>query len=330
MSLPRTPPFITRLAAVFGSALVLMFFSEFYFVNEGPTITLLAASPLRGAAGLLEFALYYALFAYVLLLALAHYEVRSWNGLFLAGVLFGWATEAVIVPVAYEAVPISLIFPSVSWHALVDVLLGWYAVRVIMRRRGWASALMFIVLGAVWAAWATWFWVEPDALSPLTPGSFFNFALITALAWIVGMVLLDAAAGAPFQPPKWEVRAVLAVTLLLAIAMAVPFLPFSLALPPLVVLVLLALRRGAGRGTENVLAPLQHSRPAWWQYPLTLLTPLTAAVVYPLFYEAGTGIPTEDITFLLLVVGTLLLLVALVRALTRPIAARIPASPDRE
>ncbi|MEM6529357.1 MAG: hypothetical protein AAF653_13750 [Chloroflexota bacterium] len=158
--------FSQRWLMVFGSAFILLFFSEYFFVNEGPgqaIVDRLADNPLSILPHILEFSAYYALFAYVLHLTLAHYRVSSINGLFLAGVLFGWATEAVIVPIVYESIPVSFIFPSVGWHALVDVLLGWYVVRWVMRQnRWWASLLMFAALGAVWGAWATWVWVDPE------------------------------------------------------------------------------------------------------------------------------------------------------------------------
>lgn len=307
-----------RLAAVFGSALILMFFSEFYFLNEGPILHTLAETPLDGIPALVEFTVYYALFAYLLLLALAHFNVRGWGSFFLAAVLFGWATESVIVPVVYEAVPVSLIFPSVGWHALIDVLLGWYAVRVVMRlNRPWASALLFVVLGAAWGAWATWLWGSDTVGARLTPAEFMNFAVITGLAWITGMILLDRWGTGVFEPGKWEVRIVLAVTVTLFIMMAIPFLPVSLALPPLIGLTLLALRRGSAQPGRDVLLPLQNQHPAWWNYLLALLTPAMAALVYPRFYAADAGIPTEDITFLLLSVGAVLLISALVRPFIR-------------
>lgn len=309
-----------RLMAVIGSAMVLLFFSEFYFLNEGPVATVTAAieeDPLQLAAVLLELVLFYVLFAYILHIALDRFHVRTLTGLFLVGALVGWATEGVYIPIVYEAVPFSLIFPSVSWHALVDVLFGWYIIRRITRlNRVWASAGVFALTGAVWAAWATWYWpdADPAILAPLSPEMFAAFAFVTALLWIAGMALVDRFAVGDFAASRAEISTVLLLTFGFGGLMLVTFLPFSLVLPPLVALVVWVLRRGDA-GTQNRLAPLYATRPAWWNYPLALLVPLVAALIYPLFYDAGTGIPTEDATFLLLTAGT----VALVAALVRPV-----------
>jgi len=320
-------PWPRRLAAVVGSALVLMFFSEFFFVNEGPILRDLAAWSPAGLLALLEFAAFYALFAYLFLLVLWRYDVRGWNGLLLAGALFGWATESLIVPVAYEAVPVSLIFPSVGWHALVDVLVGWYLVRAAMRldRPLW-SALTFATVGAAWGAWGTWF-ASDEALAPLTPGEFRRFAGITAASWIAGMILLDRVGTGAFRPGKWEARVVLAVTALLLVAMALPYLPASLALPPLVAAALWALRRRRDRPGRDLLRRLRLRRPAWWNYPLALLTPCVAALVYPGFYHGHLVLPAELVTFLLLVVGAAWLVVALVLPAFPAFPARRPQLP---
>ncbi|MGF1504255.1 MAG: hypothetical protein ACFB51_03830, partial [Anaerolineae bacterium] len=209
-----------HIAALAGSAAILLFFSEFYFLNEGPVLEVLAtlrSAPPRVLLMLFELVLFYMLPAYVLLLALAHFRVGTLWGLFLAGALFGWATEGLFVPIVYEAIPFSFIFPSVGWHALVDVLLGWYLVRRLMRTNNLLVIVpLFVILGAVWAGWATWFWAEPDLLTPIPPEAFTRYTLVTSLLWIGGMLLLDQLGEAPFRPGVWEARLVLVVVGLLA------------------------------------------------------------------------------------------------------------------
>lgn len=307
---------LRHVATLFGSALILMFFSEYFFLNEGPVqtiITQIETDPAQVVFGLLEFSLYYALFTYTLLLAIQYFDVRRLSDLFLAGALFGWATEAVIVPIAYEAVPFSFIFPSVSWHALVDVMLGWYLVRRVTRmNRLWLSLGLFVILGVLWGSWATWLWGTAESSAPLTTDEFTDYVFVTGVLWIIGMILVDGFGTTHFRASRWESIIVMGITLFLFGAMAVPFLPFSLGLVVLIGITLLALRRRPDDG-QDWLYPLRETRPAWWNYPLALLTPFTAMLVYSLYVEAERGIPTEDLTFILLLVGTVLLLASLIR-----------------
>lgn len=311
---------LRRFLGLYGSAVVLMFFSEMFFLNEGPVIDAIAklqGNPLSVVLYLAEFSLFYCFFAYVMLYVIDRYAVRTVMGIFLAGALFGWMAEAIIVPIAYEAVPVSLIWPSVSWHGLVDVVFGWYMVRTVMRlNRPLLSVGMFIVLGVIWGGWATWFWAEPDVLQPVIPGEFMLFTFATSLWWIGGMILADAAGWVAFTPGKWERRIVFGGLGLFFILMAVPYLPFSLALPPLIWLTVRALSRQPETDVDR-LRFLREDRPARWQYLLAILTPIVASAVYPIFYEAQVMIPAEDVIFILFCTGTLMLIGGLTGPLRR-------------
>lgn len=302
-----------HLSTLIGTAMILLYFSEFYFLNEGPVKTVVEqrdANALNLIPILAELILFYAVFAYVLLGSLQWFSVRTITDLFLVGALVGWATEGIIIPLVYEAVPISIIWPSVSWHGLVDVVLGWYLIRRVMRlNRPHYSILMFVVLGMMWGAWATWFWEEPEELQPLTPGDFTFFAMVTTALWIAGMALVDYAGTTSFLVGKWEGRILFALAGSLALLMAASVLPFSLVIIPFLWLTIRSLRRPTNTTADAIVMHLA-ARPAWWQYPLAALTPLSASLIYPLFYNADLGVPSEDIVFILLLIGTIWLMIA--------------------
>lgn len=299
--------------------MILLFFSEFYFLNEGPVINVidtLEQSPLEIIPSFIEFTLFYALFAYLFLFAIEHYPVKTITGLFLAGAFFGWATEGVIIPIVYEAPPFSFIFPSVSWHAIVDVLFGWYIIRRVMRTRNlYAIIALFVVTGAVWGGWATWFWAEPETLQPITPERFMSYTMITSLLWIIGMIILDRFGTVDFLAGKWEVRIVLGISAFFFLSLLILYLPLSLLLPPLIWCTHRALNRTSANAPNapDIIRPVLRTPPPLWTYALAILTPLTATAVYPLFFDAGRGIPTEDITATLFIVGLIALLVGLIR-----------------
>ncbi len=310
---------VKHLSTLIGTAMILLYFSEFYFLNEGPVKTVVQALE-ENALNLIpifgELTLFYAIFAYVLLGSLHWFSVKSITDLFLVGALVGWAIEGIIIPVVYEAVPISFIFPSVSWHGLINVLLGWYIIRRVMRlNRMHYSIAMFTIIGLIWGAWATWFWTDPE-LQPLTPNDFAFFALAAAALWAVGMALVDYAGTTSFRVSKWEQRVLLVFGGGLAIMMAASAFPFSLAIIPFLWLTVRALRRPVNSSGDAIVSSLA-AKPAWWQYSLIPLTPLSASLVYPLFYNANQGVPSETIVFILLLIGSIWLVIAWRRGFSR-------------
>ncbi|HHG91116.1 MAG TPA: hypothetical protein ENJ90_11665, partial [Devosia sp.] len=302
--------FLRRLGAAYGSAIILMFFSEYFFLNEGPVSELLdtlQSDPVLAVPAFISFAGFYTLFTYPMLVLLSYYNVRTLSGLLLAGAVFGWATEGSTIPVIYEAIPVSFVFPSIGWHALIDVLVGWYFVRLGMRRFGVvANGAMFIVLGALWGMWATWFWggAEADAMAPLSPADFALVAVVSSGFWLLGMVLADHFSKKEFRVSKWEVGVIGLIYIVLVPLIAFPYLPLSLLIVPVVALTILALWRGRNfMGKATILERLHTSRPPRWSYILALLTPATAVLIYPWFFANEVQVPTEDIVVVLLLAG---------------------------
>jgi len=312
---PQIAAFGFRLTAVIGAALVLQFFSEFYFLNEGP-----AANAARGwAAGpdLLISISVYGFFAYLFLILLDRFAVHSLAGLLLAGSVFGWATEALVVPVAHEAPPVSWLWPSIGWHALVDVIGGWFLLRLAMRRLAWPwLALLFTVGGIAWGFWATWTWGAADeAPVVFTVAEFWTIVLVAGATWIVGTALADIGARRPFRASRWETGGVALATLALFLGTGLAFLPWSAGLGAMIGASLgaLALARRAPPGRPNILAPLQE-RPPLRAYAVMPLLPLAAGATYPFVLEAGLAVPSGEIVAWLFLLGTLGFVWALLRS----------------
>ncbi|MFW5698176.1 MAG: hypothetical protein ACOCX1_06440, partial [Fimbriimonadaceae bacterium] len=194
-----------RLGLLLGSGLVLMFFSELLFFNEGPAASLLQAvqQPAKHLSAIGELGLWYTLLAAWLLVPIYLFRVRRWEALLLAGAIFGWATEGVIIPLLYAEFPISVVWPTLAWHAVADVLLGWWLLRLLLltRKPLWIG-LAAVGLGAFWGWWATWPQIDPG-FTALSVGEFAAFAFAATGVWILGNVLVDLSAG-PYVPAKWE------------------------------------------------------------------------------------------------------------------------------
>ena len=124
--------FLKYLLAVLAAGYILMYFSELLFWAR--------RAPGDSLAGWLGTWLVYSLTGFIMLSLGGHFRARSIWALFLAGAVFGWLTEGLVVQTAYEDLPLSLSFTGLAWHALISVLVGWRAMRVALRR-GWRPAL---------------------------------------------------------------------------------------------------------------------------------------------------------------------------------------------
>jgi len=307
-----------RLVSVLGTALLLMFFSEYFFLNEGPVRGMLASlSSGFDLMGFLELAMYYCLFAYVFLIVLDRFSVSSIAALVLAGSLYGWAAEAMIVPVAHEAPPISWFWTSVSWHALIDVIIGWYLIRLAMRCLSAPMLIgVFIVTGLGWAVWATWFWgdAEPGALAPLSVEQFWGYVLATGAIWIGAMILTDRGAMHSFQASWLEIGLVGLISTGLLGFTGLAFFPLSLGLLVLISLTFAALTRARNGPTgffDRLKQPPPRSR-----YLLAAIMPLAAGLGYWGIIASGITFGIEDIILVLLFAGVLIFIWAMWRCFT--------------
>ena len=113
-------------------------------------------------------------------------------GLILGGATLGWAIEALVIPLAYEAPPLSFAWPSLGLAprgGLWPRLGGAWAHAVGGGRRAW-QGLAYLALGVIWTGWARLFWVEdPELVLPDVAVSRVYTVVTTALygigAWIV-------------------------------------------------------------------------------------------------------------------------------------------------
>jgi hypothetical protein len=74
----------------------------------------------------------YSTLAYLFLATVRLFRADDVWSVYLAGAVYGWLTEGGLIHTLYGTeesapFPISLIITGVSWHALISVLVGWYA-----------------------------------------------------------------------------------------------------------------------------------------------------------------------------------------------------------
>jgi hypothetical protein len=264
-----------RLLFVLANGFILFFYSEPLFWSRP-----------RPEDSLLDWFwtwLAYSLLAFVFLTAVRSFRVSSLPALFIAGGLFGWLAEGVVVQTMYDNFPWQLSWTGLAWHALISVMFGWYYLPRAIRQGNTRKTVFFVSLaGLIWGYWAVNWWVEEPAqiATPLEFG-LYAFAFVSCL---VSAYWLREKLAAHAAMPRWAIGTILALFTLYFAFVTVPAQPLALIIFPLAVLVvLLTLRRHRQDTPESSL--LDHPEHGnILQILPVLLMPLFATTVYSLFY----------------------------------------------
>jgi hypothetical protein len=231
---------------VLANGYILLFFSEMMFwghmaLKDLP-MTLLA----------------YSTIGFVFLTAVTHFRIQDKWGLFLAGALFGWLAEGVLVQTTYEELPLSLSFTGLAWHALLTIWLGWYWLPQSLRQKSvWQVVRRAGATGILFGLWLLMWQVEVHPAQPPTPSSFVWFALFSSVGLGVSYWLLHWLEGGHFQVSRWEFTAIAGLLLLYFAIQTVPAAPVALVVLPLLLLLLIVpLKKARPEDGRSLLAEI--------------------------------------------------------------------------
>ncbi|HGG06360.1 MAG TPA: hypothetical protein ENK28_12955 [Aliiroseovarius sp.] len=279
--------FLHRLAYALAIGVILNTTSEMLFYSAPPEHT--------NAGSLALTTLFYGVTAYAALLVAAWAGVRDWPGVFLTGCVFGWLIEGVVVDTVYSALPFTLVFTAMSWHALLSVMVGFVLVR---RAASWPIQRqigLMVLLGLGFGLWAQFWPSERGAMPP--PAATFLYLLGFGVTVPLANHLLDALpARFTFHPTEalviWGAAGLLwAAKLVTTGNLAMLMLPLVMA-PTL-----WALRRGADkRGT--VILPRRPRNPA--RHWLFLIAPALTFAVASTGWRLFGSLPSNAIIAVLL------------------------------
>ncbi len=168
------------------------------------------------------------------------------RGLVLGGALLGWLVEGVVVQTTYEALPLSVSFTGLAWHALITVVVGWWGAQVVLTRSLGQALGAAAAAGVAWGLWAAFMAGDLEAgLTADTLDAFAAYVLVTVASLVLGLHGWQTWRGAALVG-RWPVRGAFAVLGLAAVAttVVVPLAPVVLA--PLLGATWWALRRSPG------------------------------------------------------------------------------------
>lgn len=293
--------FLARLWASVLTGYVLVYYGEVMFWatpdREGMTV-----------GGLLLTWVAYAFFAHVFLAVAGFFRARDGWSVFLAGAVFGWFEEGIVLQTTYGTAdgpfPMSLPFTALAWHALIDVGAGWYLMRRALRAGRWEPAAGLCAgLGVFYGLWAIFWWNEPpppmkallDAgSSGLLVARFAGYAFATTAVLFLVLWLGRRHDPVTLAPGRWELGILGALAVLVFAGVTVPAAPKALwVMPPLMGVTLWALARNrcAESAMPGVAVPATETRLG--RYLLLLLIPGCATALYLGAQMAGIRLRTN-------------------------------------
>lgn len=290
------------LVASLATGYIFVFFSEHMFwahVRAGDTLI-----------GYVLAWLMYSLLAFVFLSLVEHFRVRSLWALFIAGAVFGWLAEGLIVQTTYESLPMSISFTGLSWHALFSVWVGWYAVRQALHTGLIATLRLAAAIGIVYGLWAIWWWTEAGETAT-APLEFATYSGITTIVVLLAYGVADRTTS-NFKAGRWAKRIVAGLLLVYFALITVPTSPIALLILPLLLgFAYVVLRRNQRAETRDSLLITTTGNPPLIRYLALLALPLVASIIYTLAYSQGWQWQTNWVMYLITMpLGFLLLVVS--------------------
>lgn len=223
----------------------------------------------------------YSLMAFVFLVLVTYFRIKNKWALFLAGAMFGWIGEGIVVQTAYDALPLSISFTGLAWHALLTVWIGWYMIRKTQRfSNTWAVLKLASAIGFIYGLWAINWWLEPDGGVSSVP-EFAVFSFITTVLVIFAYWLANWSSTESFVISRWVILGITVLFGLYFFFITLPIAPFAaLILPTLFGLIYLGLRQNRLNEGEGSLLNTLGGHVPIWSYISLLAIPVIGVLVY--------------------------------------------------
>jgi hypothetical protein len=266
-----------KAVVILATGYILFFFSErvfWSFLRPGDKLS-----------DLLLCWLVYCLLAWVFLLLVRECRVAAFSALFLAGAVFGWLAEGVVVDTMYGSssnpFPASISFTGLAWHALISAGIGWYwQGRLLATANPAKIALFSIAVGLCWGVWAGW-WPSELGKENASLANLAGHSVACSILLCVSWAMLGIAGTSWFRPARFEMAALLGIAALVFVCARIPATPRSaLILPPLLLLCAIGLRRNRINERRPDLLEVIVGQARIKSCLLLLLMPIAAIAAY--------------------------------------------------
>ncbi len=188
---------VANLLAALSTGYILFFFSERLFWT--------VLWPGAAWPELMMTWLAYSAVAYLFLAVVSWSRADDLPSVFIAGAIYGWLIEGGVANTLYGTqssapFPWSISLTALSWHALISVVVGWWATkRALVATNIWPLAAIAVAVGVFWGVWAMFPRQEsPPILVPVErfAGEAFVLTLALAASWRIE----DRVTSSAFRP----------------------------------------------------------------------------------------------------------------------------------
>lgn len=317
--------FQERVLFIFGCGLIITFFSEFFFFNEGPVEELNAGirEPHLLAPKLLELGIWYLLTIAPAILLMAYFRTSNIWSIFLAGAFAGYCIEGLVVPPLYLELPISIIWTSASWHPIVDIIFGLWIWQKWLRERGILFNLCICtIMGMVWALWSTWPVGFPSEVTEEIVGftdmaEYAGFLFASTTVLFIGNLLTTFRASKTFIPAHIDFIVFGITSLCLFIAMAIMVSFLAILLPILLFLCYLPLRYGKKQDDEQTIIALFETAPSYLNQATVWAMPVSALCTYWILQQQNWHLEAWVLGSFIMIAGVVFAILAPIKLLRR-------------
>jgi hypothetical protein len=272
----------------------------------------------------------YSLMAWVFLLLVRTLRIASFPALFLAGAVYGWLAEGIVVDTMYGSkdnpFPASISFTGLAWHALISVGVGWFwQGRLLSAGNLKHIALFSAAVGLGWGLWAGWWPAELGRQNTSLP-AFSAHTVAAFVPFFLAWILLGCSRPEWFRPAKFELPILTAFVALFFLTVRIPATPRSaLILPPLLLACAYCLRRNQKQEQRPDLVEAFLGKIPFQSCLPLLLMPATAIAVYSPVPIWGLTLPTNWVLYAVsMPLGFLVLLYSFWNLLRRRPRPRYP------
>jgi hypothetical protein len=282
------PP-LRRLGLAGATGYILYFYSERVFWSFWRTDDSILTALMTWAV--------YSIVAEICLLAICAFKVRSLPALFIVGALLGWLVEGVFAGTIFGAggipFPITLSWTGLAWHGLISVMAGWVGMQLALLNSMRQTLMLNTALGVFWGLWSV-SWPNAGAIA----STVFLFHAVAATA---GLLLAHRAYNAlqasRVNPSHIEIWVLATLGLLYFCGVTVTrngWLAVAV-LPPLFILIFLALRRNKAVETRQDFLTLIDKPIPWLRTLALFMMPFIATAIHVASGMAAFSLPTNSI-----------------------------------
>ena len=247
----------------------------------------------------------YCLLGWIFLDLVRRFKVASFPPLYLAGAVFGWVGEGVVVDTLYgnstNPFPLSISFTGLAWHAMLSVGVGFYLIgKALTDEKPTRTALISLAVGIGWGLWAVWWPAELGKETDTSVWGFASHAVLCSIPFLLSWLILGLTHPDWFQSSNLATILLWGLVVVIFVAARVPARPSAaLTLPTLLLLCVVGLRSYARREQRpDVLdAILGNVRPQ--NVLVLILVPVSAIVVYAVFRSLNLVVPTNVVLYVI-------------------------------